>query len=228
MTLTLTHPFSMLVSGPSGAGKTNRVAELIKYKKQLISPEPKAVYFCYSEWQSLYETDAFTGVQFIQGLIEIDQIDVSIPNLLIIDDLMSLLGKKDGSIISDTFTKHSHHKNLSVILITQNMFEKGPHMRNCQLNSHYQMLFKNPRDRLQITHLARQMYPNQVKFMLSAYNDAVAKPYGYLFIDLKQNTEEWMRLRTGIFPNELCYVYLPKSNSIHLTSSLETVNKYEQ
>ena len=228
MTLSLQHPFSMIVSGPSGAGKSFRVAELIKFKDKIIYPPPHRVYFCYSEWQPLYESGAFSGVNFVQGMIELEQIDTSVTNLLIIDDLMTILGKKEGLMISELFTKHSHHKNLSVVLITQNMFERGVHMRNCQLNSHYQMLFKNPRDRTQISYLARQMYPNKWKFMLSAYNDAVAKPYGYLFVDLKQDTEEWMRLRTGIFPSEVCYVYLPKSKTIHLPSNLETVNKHEQ
>lgn len=220
MTLALKHPFSMIVAGPSGAGKSHRISQLLKYKDLMIYPTIKKIYFCYSEWQTLYETPAFDKVEFVQGLIDVNQIDSTIENLVIIDDLMTLLAKKEGLIISEIFTKHSHHKNLSVILITQNMFERGIHMRNCQLNSHYQMLFKNPRDRLQVSYLARQMYPSESKFMLSAYNDAVSKAYGYLFIDLKQDSEEVIRLRTGIFPDEVCYVYLPSSKSLQFSSDL--------
>lgn len=227
MSLPLIHPFSMIIAGPSGAGKSVRVAQLIKFKERMITPSPKKIYFCYSEWQTLYDSNEFSGVEFVQGLIDVNNLNKNIENLVIIDDLMTLLAQKEGLVISEIFTKHSHHKNLSVVLITQNMFERGIHMRNCQLNSHYQMVFKNPRDRQQIGHLARQMFPNNSKFMLSAYIDATAKPYGYLFIDLKQNTDDIMRLRTGIFPNELCYVYLLPSQTHQLSTDYERVNKHE-
>ena len=78
------------------------------------------------------------------------------------------------------------------------------------LNSQYLILFKNPRDATQITHLAKQMYPGRTKFMIEAFRDATSKPYTYLAIDLKPETEENMRLRSGIFPLEENYVYVPR------------------
>ena len=76
--------------------------------------------------------------------------------------------------------------------------------------SHYMVLFKNPRDASQISHLAKQMYPSKTKFMVEAYRDATSLPYGYLFLDLKPETAEDMRLKTNIFPPEYLTVYLPK------------------
>lgn len=64
---------------------------------------------------------------------------------------------------------------------------------------------KNPRDRSQITHLARQM---QNKILQEAFEDATATPYGYLLLDLRQETPEDLRLRTYIFPGEIQAVYL--------------------
>ncbi len=78
------------------------------------------------------------------------------------------------------------------------------------LNTHYLVLFKNPRDALQVATLARQMYPGQNKFLSESFNDATLKPYGYLLIDLRADTEEKYRLRTNIFPDELQVVYVPK------------------
>ncbi len=46
--------------------------------------------------------------------------------------------------------------------------------------------------------------------MQEAFADATSMPYGYLFIDLKQDTPEHMRLRTNIFPGETQYAYLRK------------------
>ena len=78
------------------------------------------------------------------------------------------------------------------------------------LNSHYLVLFKNARDATQISHLAGQMYPGKSKFMIEAYRDATSSPFSYLLIDLKQATEDKLRLRTNIFPGETTYVYVPK------------------
>jgi hypothetical protein len=67
------------------------------------------------------------------------------------------------------------------------------------LNSQYLVLFKNPRDQQQVSVLARQMYPRRFQYFMDEYQAATERPYGYLFIDLKQTTPEDLRLRTNIF-----------------------------
>ena len=64
------------------------------------------------------------------------------------------------------------------------------------------MLFKNPRDKLQILTLAKQMYPGQTDFFLNQYEEAVKRPFGYLLIDLKTTTQDNCRLRTNVLPSE--------------------------
>ena len=71
------------------------------------------------------------------------------------DDQMIEAGK-DNRIVN-LFTKGSHHRNLSVIYIVQNLFHQGKGNRSISLNSHYLVLFKNPRDKLQILTLAEQI-----------------------------------------------------------------------
>ncbi|GFW13499.1 hypothetical protein TNCV_1209651 [Trichonephila clavipes] len=39
------------------------------------------------------------------------------------------------------------------------------------------------------------MYPSQSKFLLESYDDATKVPNGYLFIDLKPETNERLRIR---------------------------------
>jgi hypothetical protein len=68
----------------------------------------------------------------------------------------------------DMFTRGSHHQNFGVILLTQNLFQKGPHTRTISLNSHFIVTFNNPRDKSQIYHLARQMYPTSSLFLVDA------------------------------------------------------------
>ena len=83
--------------------------------------------------------------------------------LLVIKDLAV-----NYSNISKTYvTRGSHHRNLSVIYIVQNLFHQGKGSRSISLNSHYLVLFKNPRDKLQILTLAMQMYLGQTDFFLN-------------------------------------------------------------
>ena len=67
------------------------------------------------------------------------------------------------------------------------------------INTQYIVLFKNPRDQIGPAILARQMYPSHPKKFMIKYTKATKRPYGCLFIDLKQNTPEEDRLKTDIF-----------------------------
>ena len=66
------------------------------------------------------------------------------------------------------------------------------------LNMQYIVLFKNPRDQQQVAHLARQVYPNHWQLFLDAYQSATKEPYGYLLVDLKQDTADDARLKTKV------------------------------
>ena len=122
------------------------------------------------------------------------------------DDIMT---STDDRVV-DIFIKISHHRNLSVVHLTQNLFYKNKQSRTLSLNSHYIVLFKNARDATQVANLARQKYPGKSAFMIEAFENATSAPYGYLLIDLKQDTDDKLRLRTGIFPGDVQYVYLRK------------------
>jgi len=126
--------------------------------------------------------------------------------LVVIDDLMT----ETDSRVTKLFTKMSHHRNTSVVQIVQNVFDQGKQNRTISLNAQYMVLFKNPRDATQITHLAKQMYPGHLQYVQESFRDATNTPHGYLFIDLKQDTPDHVRLRTSIFPGETQYVYMRK------------------
>jgi hypothetical protein len=113
--------------------------------------------------------------------------------------------------LTHLFTRGSHHLNLSVIFITQNFFHKGKEMREITLNAHYILLLKNRRDMSQIMHLGRQLYPKNTKFFQEVYEDATKNPFSYLFIDLRTDTPEELRLRTQILPNQTQYIYQIKN-----------------
>ncbi|KAF0138338.1 MAG: hypothetical protein FD143_3683, partial [Ignavibacteria bacterium] len=127
----------------------------------------------------------------------------------IIDDLMS--SAADSKRISKLFTQESHHRNLTVIFIIQNLFNQGREMRTISLNAHYLVLYKNPRDKSQIRYLANQIYPENSKFLSSVYQDATSSPHSYLVIDLHPETPEQFRILTNIFPGSQLRFFLPIS-----------------
>ena len=46
------------------------------------------------------------------------------------------------------------------------------------------------------------MYPTDYKFLPQVYINVTKKPHGYIFIDLRQETAEEVRIRTNILPHE--------------------------
>ena len=198
------HPFTCIIAGPSGSGKTEFVLKLINNADIMINKIPETLTWCYGEYQTWMIK--YPEIDFIEGLPEEIHFDSSKNNMLIIDDLMHECKEYTEKL----FTKISHHKNLSVILLSQNIFHQNKHTRTISLNTHYMVLFKNVRDSSQITNLAKQMHPGNVAYLRDSYVDATSKPYGYLLIDLKPDTDDLIRLRTDIFPGEIHYVYHKK------------------
>lgn len=190
--LTLHHPFTAICSGASGSGKTFFLKSLLEHRDKLIKPLPKQVIWFYGESQPLHGE-----IEDVEFRDDSDFEEVR-DALLIFDDLMSELSGDEK--LSKLFTKYSHHRNLSVIFITQNFFHKG--LREITLNAHYIFLFRNRRDLNQITNLGRQLYPTKLKFFQQSYEDSTKEPYSYLLIDLKQETPEKMRLRSGVLPTQ--------------------------
>ena len=147
-------------------------------------------------------------IEFIKGIPEtLEQdsyFDVNIRNLIVIDDQMIEAGSDNRvvNLFTTLFTKGSHHRNLSVIYVVQNLLHKGKGNRSISLNSHYLVLFKNPRDKLQTLTLAKQMHPGQTALFMKQYEDAVQRPFGYLFVDLNPTTHDSCRLRTNVVPGE--------------------------
>ena len=125
-----------------------------------------------------------------------------------LDDLQ---GGDQKKIIRDWFTIHLHHYDTSVVYLVQNVFEKTAEHRTISLNAHYMVIFKNPRDGSQITHLARQIFPQNAKRMIDAYKEATSRPHSHLVVDLTQETPDLFRLRDALLPHsDMCksHVYV--------------------
>ena len=128
------HPFTCIVDGYTQSGKSVWVKKLLENAKTTISPPPERIIWFYGQWQPMYleMIKAIPGIEFKEGIhsdIDSDEyLDVSTRNLIVLDDLMAQSG--EDKHIADIFTKGSHHRNLSVIYIVQNIFHQGRETRN--------------------------------------------------------------------------------------------------
>ena len=65
--------------------------------------------------------------------------------------------------MQELFTKYCHHRNMTAIMVSQNVFQKGPNARTISLNTHIHVLFANKRDEAQISVLAHQLFCSKIK-----------------------------------------------------------------
>ena len=120
------HPFTCMVAGMTGSGKTVWVQTLLQQAQNVIDPPPERVDWCYSQWQPAYMVLVATipQIEFVKGIspdLEHDSyFDVNKRNSIVFDDQMIDAGG-DKRIVN-LFTRGSHHRNLSVIYIVQNFF----------------------------------------------------------------------------------------------------------
>ena len=189
------HPFTCLCIGPTMAGKTRYIANIIKHKDDVIQPHVQRVIYSYKKYQPLFDT--MPNVEFVQGMTF--ELDRSIPTLLIIDDQMGDCNVK----LTDLFAVGAHHDNCSIIFVSQVLFFQDKAYRAACQNAMYLILFRTPRCRSQIGQLARQMFTgNKANDMVKAFEDATSVPFSNLIVDFKPDTPDIMRFRSNILPDE--------------------------
>jgi len=122
------HPFSCIVSGLSGSGKTSFVIRFLENLRHLCT-EPKfagGVVWCYGE-KSAVPSDLPANIRIHEGVPEDFGSANSEPSRVILDDLLTDVYSKQ---VCELFTRGSHHRNISVIIITQKLFHQGRFCRD--------------------------------------------------------------------------------------------------
>ena len=188
------HPFSMIVAGPSRCGKTYWVINLLLNAKERIKPVPEKIVYCYAHWQPKYELlkEHIDSVLWHEGMpskLFLDEISNAI---VVLDDLMA--ESVNNSALMGIFTERSHHQKISVILLMQNLYQQGKGSVSIQRNAQFLVLFKNPRDRSQIKTLAMQMFPEKWRKFLEKFEHETNKPRGKVILDFSLDTSDENRI----------------------------------
>ena len=192
-------PCSILTVGPSGSGKTVFITKLLTENLDLFDHRPRIIHYCYGSWQRGFETLKKKGVKFSEGVHLKEDLDKwflkGAGGVLVMDDLMTE-GGQDKTVL-DIFTKHSHHRNITVIYLCQDMFPPGKYAKSISRNVHYIIAFKNPRDQLGMRNLLLQVFPQQWKTVQDVYT---SRPFGYLALDLHPASSQ--RVVSHLLKNE--------------------------
>ena len=99
------------------------------------------------------------------------------------------------------------HRGLSTIYIKHNLFHQSKLGRDVELQNTHIVLFKSPRDVMQVTTLGTQLGLGSE--LVDWYRDATSVPFGHLLIDLSPRTDDRLRYCTnsGSVPSKF---YIPE------------------
>ena len=224
-------PFNMLISGPTQSGKTTWISRLLVYAGELLETLPSEVH-----WYSPHATPAPGLSSCVQFPIYYHQRlpwatfkrnddddddddsngqenDPKPGSIIVIDDFAQETA--NSRELTSYITKTSHHRDMSIVLLTQNLFHSGKETRTQSLNMHYMVLMRQTRDHKQIRTLGRQLTQTEKEYraFLDAYNDATShRHFSYLLVSMHPRDDKRLLLRGTLFPEEApaAAVYLVK------------------
>ena len=135
-----------------------------------------------------------TNLVFVQG-VNFEFID-SLKNngtkfLLIFDDPCEEICNSKAFV--DVATA-GRHRGLSTIYIKRNLFHQSKLGRGVELQNTHIVLFKSPRDVMQVTTLDAQL--GLGSDLVYWYRDATSVPFGHLLISLPPRTDDRLRYCT--------------------------------
>ena len=180
----------------------------------MFTVPPQRIVYAYSEYQPIFDTmkNTISNIIFHQGLPSREEVEDYSEGMdhviLVLDDLMLKITQSEDCV--QLFTVTSHHRNITVIFLTQNLYPPGKYARSISLNCANVVMFQTRRDKKQALCFASQIFPGQTDYFKDAYDKATGKRYGYLLVDLSPHTDKKYQLRTHIFPGEDTVIYLPR------------------
>ena len=128
------------------------------------------------------------NLEFVQG-VNFEFIDPIKNNgtkyLLIFDDSCEEICNSKAFVI---FATAGRHRGLSTIYLKHNVFHQSKLGRDVELQNTHIVLFKSPRDVMQVTTLSTQL--GLESDLIDWYRDATSVPFGHLLIDLSPRTND--------------------------------------
>ena len=117
-------PSSVISAGPSGSGKSELVEQWLRYQN-VFQVKPNNVVYAYDRWQPRFDRmQKKDGIRFHRALPDPSHLTKRFGptrgGVLVLDDLMEERGQDKG--VLDLLTKDSHHRNITALYLTQDLF----------------------------------------------------------------------------------------------------------
>ena len=213
----LQKPFRLIVAGGSGSGKSCFVQKLVETNH--FNSSFKRIRYIYPDYldECPMEFDTDLPVTSTSGLPSCSSLSsIESNSLVILDDLMLEVAKCDD--IARLFTVIARKKNISVVLIVQNIFQQGKAFRNIRLSATHIVLFKFYAGVSSNYRLLREVGLSSFipkKLMEEIYSTK----FNYIYLDLHPNRHnDFSSVRSNIFDKyssvyyEMEYVAIPKAD----------------
>jgi hypothetical protein len=198
-------------AGPTQSGKTVWVKQILKAPHLYIWEPPQKVIWCYGIYdeRQLESIKSFSRlpIEFIEGIPDLDMLSSNERTLLILDDLMADAGKSKK--VAALFTRGCHHRNISVMLLLQNLFHKGKEMRDIHTSCTNVLLLENPRDYAQLEYFARQCFPQWKNYLVKCCMHAWRLPFNPVCLRFGQGIPNNRRICSGLLPPFRFHWYNP-------------------
>lgn len=187
---------TLAVVGPAHSGKTFFTIAFLDKRQQLFKQKINRIVWCYGIDQPEVAPELHQrGYILNDGILPVNEIQRN--DIVVLDDLLNQ--SANSKDVTDMFTRAAHHRPCFIIFIMQNLFPPGKEARTRSLNTHYYIIFRNPRDQSQFNIFARQVMPTKWKALVKIFERATAnKPYRYLFLDFTQSCPDEYRFRSNI------------------------------
>ena len=181
--------------GHSETGKSQRIYNWLK--NGTFQSKSDKIYFFYQQSLSLCDAmqKEIENLEFVQG-VNFEFID-SLKNngtkyLLIFEDSCEEICNSKAFV---NIATAGRHRGLSIIYINHNLFHRSKLGRDVELQNTHILLFKSPRDVMQVTTLSTQLGLGSE--LVDWYWDATSVPFGHLLIDLSPRTDDRLRYCTN-------------------------------
>ena len=177
----------------------NRKSQLIYNWLKIGTFQPKfdKIYFFYQHSEPFYDVmqKENENLEFVK-VVYFEFID-SLKNngtkyLLIYDGSCEEICNSKAFVDNATAGRH---RGLSTIYIKHNLFHQSKLGRDVELQNTHIVLFKSPRDVMQVTTLTIQL--GHESELVDWYRDATSVPFGHLLIDLSPRTDDRLRYCTN-------------------------------
>ena len=188
--------------GPSETGKSQLNYNWLRIGT--LQPKFNEIYIFSQLSQPLYDVieKGIENLEFVRGVI-FEIID-SLKNngtkyLLTFDDSCEkICNSKDFVDMVTT----GRHRGVSTFYIKKNLFHQSKIGRDVELQNTHIILFKSPRDVMQVTTLSTQLHLGSE--LVDCYRDATSVPFGHFLNDLSPRSDDYFFARSRYCTNTGC------------------------